>query len=191
MIDSSKTFLSGLWKPIICATAILSRCDVGLTGGGDEQTLARQWCAEPALFRMAEIASVWQEYSRFRAEAPGRGECQLSPPLPSLLFKWATLEQQADRAFLRFVLKTKRLPFPEKINLVLFFILFFYPHPRTFFSLLLEREKGREGEEERLIGERNINWLPPVHTWTGPGIRDQTHNLGMCSDQELNPQPFG
>ena len=45
-------------------------------------------------------------------------------------------------------------------------------------SLLLEREEGRE---------RNIDWLPPVRAHT----RDCTHNPDMCSDQELNPQPFG
>ena len=35
-------------------------------------------------------------------------------------------------------------------------------------------------------GERNIDWLPPVH---GP-TRDQTCNLGMCPDWETNLQPF-
>ena len=36
------------------------------------------------------------------------------------------------------------------------------------------------------VGERNINWLPPIRTPTG----DQTCNLSMCLDQESNPQPF-
>ena len=36
-------------------------------------------------------------------------------------------------------------------------------------------------------GERNIDQLPPIRTPTG----DQTHNLGMCPDQESNPQAFG
>lgn len=37
-------------------------------------------------------------------------------------------------------------------------------------------------------GEKNIDWLPPVQgTLTG----NQTQNLGMCPDQELNQQPFG
>ena len=35
--------------------------------------------------------------------------------------------------------------------------------------------------------ERNIDQLPPVHTLT----RDQTRNLGMCPDRELDPEPFG
>ena len=30
---------------------------------------------------------------------------------------------------------------------------------------------------------RSIDWLFPGHTWT----KDQTHNLGMRSDWELNP----
>lgn len=60
MNNSSKTFLSGLWKPVVCATAILTGCDVGLTGGG-RTDLAGQWCAEPAFWRMAETASVWQD----------------------------------------------------------------------------------------------------------------------------------
>ena len=42
-------------------------------------------------------------------------------------------------------------------------------------------------ERETSMWERNINWLPPVYTLT----RDRTHNLGVCPDQELNPQPFG
>ena len=29
--------------------------------------------------------------------------------------------------------------------------------------------------------------MPPTHTLTG----DRTHNLGMCPDLELSPQPFG
>ena len=47
--------------------------------------------------------------------------------------------------------------------------------------LILER-KGGGGKIEK-----NIDRLPPVCTPTGDG----THNLGMCPDPELNPQPFG
>ena len=35
--------------------------------------------------------------------------------------------------------------------------------------------------------ERNFDQLPPVHIQTG----DRTHNLGTCSNQEWNLQPFG
>ena len=53
------------------------------------------------------------------------------------------------------------------------------------------REGGGEQEErergETLMWEKNIDWLPPVCTPT----LDQIHNLGMCSDRELNLQPFG
>lgn len=42
------------------------------------------------------------------------------------------------------------------------------------------REKGQKRE-------RNIDLLPPLHTSTGDG----THNLDMCPDRDLNPQPFG
>ena len=41
------------------------------------------------------------------------------------------------------------------------------------------RERGREGRKE---GE-NTDVLPLVLALTG----DQTHNLGMCPDQESNP----
>ena len=41
--------------------------------------------------------------------------------------------------------------------------------------------------------ERNISWFPSISTWT----QDRTHrdqdvtcNLGMCPDQDSNPQPF-
>ena len=49
--------------------------------------------------------------------------------------------------------------------------------------MILGREEGRGkggGGEEG--GERNIDWLPPVHAPT----RDGTHNLGIYSDQGLN-----
>ena len=39
-------------------------------------------------------------------------------------------------------------------------------------------------ERER---ERSIDWLPPISTSNG----DQTYNLSMCPDWELNLQPFG
>ena len=44
------------------------------------------------------------------------------------------------------------------------------------------RDRGRDRERER-----NIDRLPPIHVPIG----DQTWNLGMCPDQELNLQPFG
>ena len=53
--------------------------------------------------------------------------------------------------------------------------------PRSSLSLLLEREKGRQ----RNINVRNIDQLSPICALTG-----ETDNLGMCHDQELNPQPF-
>ena len=46
------------------------------------------------------------------------------------------------------------------------------------------REKGLERERER---ERNIDWLSLIFSPIG----DWTYNLGMCSDQESNPQPVG
>ena len=45
------------------------------------------------------------------------------------------------------------------------------------------RERGRETSME----ERNIDQLPASCTLS----REQTHNLGMCPDKELNLQPFG
>ena len=44
--------------------------------------------------------------------------------------------------------------------------------------------RGRE-EKKTSIWERNVDQLPPVHAPTGDG----THSPGMCSDQQLNPQP--
>ena len=48
------------------------------------------------------------------------------------------------------------------------------------------RERGMGRERETLIWERNINRLPPVHALNG----NQTHNLGVGTDRELNLQPF-
>ena len=54
---------------------------------------------------------------------------------------------------------------------------FFYPHLRTFFSLILERKEGREGGRGRNIEVREtlIGCLL-ICAMT----RDQTCNLGMC-----------
>ena len=77
----------------------------------------------------------------------------------------------------------------------------FNPHLRTFLSLLLEREEGRE--RETAARERSIHQLPPVRVWTGalgPGIeaatqacapsRKQTCSLsvtGRRSNQRSHP----
>ena len=55
------------------------------------------------------------------------------------------------------------------------------------FSLLLEREEQIERDRETSTSERNIDCLPSVCAQT----RDWTCNLGMCLDQESNPQPVG
>ena len=47
---------------------------------------------------------------------------------------------------------------------------------------MLERGERKEQERERYTGQ-----LPALCAVTG----DQTENLGMCPDWELNPQPFG
>ena len=51
-----------------------------------------------------------------------------------------------------------------------------------FFNFILEIGEGREKERARNINVRKINWLPPVQALT----RDQTHNPGMCPNQESN-----
>ena len=50
------------------------------------------------------------------------------------------------------------------------------------FYLIIFVERGWEGEKR----ERNISWWPLAHAPT----RDQTHNSGMCPDQESNRWPF-
>ena len=73
---------------------------------------------------------------------------------------------------------------------------FFNPPPRTHLLILgkgkgkvrgAERggEKEREREEHR-CSEKNMDQLPLVCTLTG----GKTCNLGMCPDQESNPQSF-
>ena len=57
------------------------------------------------------------------------------------------------------------------------------------YLLILGRKEGRERDRdrERHWNEREtFNWLPPTPTLTG----DQTRNLGMCPDQELNSHIF-
>ena len=58
----------------------------------------------------------------------------------------------------------------------------FDPHLRIF--LLLTLERGREREKNIDVG--NTDHLTPVCAPT----RVQTYNLGMCPDQESNPQTF-
>ena len=50
------------------------------------------------------------------------------------------------------------------------------------FFLIFIFYRQRKGERK---GERNIDWLPLTHAPMG----DQTHNPGMCPDQELNCDP--
>ena len=72
----------------------------------------------------------------------------------------------------------------RKRNTDLFFHLFVEFSPENMFLLILEREEGKAREP---MWQKNNIQLPPIHTLT----RDQTHNLGMCPDWELNPQPSG
>ena len=65
-----------------------------------------------------------------------------------------------------------------------FFSFFINPHPRT--CLLIFGERVREGEGEKPMWDRIIDWLPLVHAPT----REWTHNLGMCPHWESNPQSF-
>ena len=69
--------------------------------------------------------------------------------------------------------------------------------PEDIFSLPLEKEEVREKvrDKHRCQREALTVCFPYV---TGPGIvcvwictRDQTHNLGMCLDQELKARPVG
>ena len=54
--------------------------------------------------------------------------------------------------------------------------------------MLLEREEqGEEGRKRHINMREKHYWLSPVHIPTG----GQTHNLGMCPDQELNPRTLG
>lgn len=52
--------------------------------------------------------------------------------------------------------------------------------------LKIDFRERRKGSRRELELERNTNWLPSARIPT----RDQTHNLGMCWDWELNPRPF-
>ena len=75
----------------------------------------------------------------------------------------------------------------KKGDIYLFIYLFIYvfnPHPRTCL-LILERERGRVRERNTNVREKHQ--LPPICTLT----RDQTDNLGMCSEQETNTLCFG
>ena len=63
---------------------------------------------------------------------------------------------------------------------------FFYLHPKICL-LILDRKEERWRKRENIDVERNIDWLPPISTLIG----DRISNLGMCPDQEANPQPFG
>ena len=69
--------------------------------------------------------------------------------------------------------------------MIIFLILKLNQSPK--YLLILEREEGRDRNREILMWERNINWLPLLHTLTGDGIC----NLDMFPNQESNPWPFG
>ena len=78
-----------------------------------------------------------------------------------------------------------------------FFLTVFFTSLEDIF-LIAFRERGRE--REKYLGERSINWLPPVG-WVSylqivvgvaghpHRMEDQTHNLGMCPDQNVAQNP--
>ena len=80
------------------------------------------------------------------------------------------------------------------------FFKIFYPYPRTFFVVVAFRERGRKRniemtEKHRLAASCTYPdsgsyvfglGVTCTHAQTG----DLTCNLGMCSDQESNLQPF-
>ena len=57
---------------------------------------------------------------------------------------------------------------------------------KRFYFVFLERQQGREKENERNINVRNTDQLPLVCVLT----RDWTRNPGMCPDQELSLPSF-
>ena len=57
-------------------------------------------------------------------------------------------------------------------------------HLRTCLLIFSAGGRGREREREK---ETNIDRPPLTHTPT----KDRSPNLGMCPDQESNPQPLG
>ena len=71
-----------------------------------------------------------------------------------------------------------------------FALIFFYPHPKIFLPTLIDRgrEDGRGRKKERNINVREKHGSVASHMYPD---WDQTHNLGRCSDQKSNLQPFG
>ena len=61
--------------------------------------------------------------------------------------------------------------------------IFFKSSPKDIFFIDFRVRLGEGGAGR----ERNVSQLPPVLALT----RDQTHNLSMCPDQELNSNTFG
>ena len=80
------------------------------------------------------------------------------------------------------------------LSFFLYLFYFFNSHWRTFFQLVLQRERegvgGKEGGRERggrqTDRQTDIDWLPS-HMCPATQTGDQTCNLGMCPDWELNP----
>ena len=71
-----------------------------------------------------------------------------------------------------------------------FFFLSFFVFLSFFLSLIylfIERGKGgRKRGRQTLMRERNLSLLPLACSLT----RDQTHDPGMCPDQQSNLRPF-
>lgn len=60
---------------------------------------------------------------------------------------------------------------------------------RGYVLVISEREekKRKDTHTDKLMWKRNTNWLLTVHSRMETG----TLNLGMCSEGELSPRPFG
>ena len=119
-----------------------------------------------------ECTSTWGKH-RFSGERERERE-------QASLFSWDSIILRRTRNFFKIPINSPAFVGFFKKKFLKFFL---NSYPRTLFfsELLLERDRGINKTRQ------NIDWFLLIDSLT----RNGTHSAGMCSDQELNLQPFG
>lgn len=112
----------------------------------------------------------------------------------SSLSSWSSIRKKQQH-FKDNSIHVLKIPYVLKALLSKIYLLVRKQHWQSFAALFLFWililgyifiDLEREGDREREIDVRNIDWVPPARALT----QDGTHNLGLCPVQESKPSTF-